>query len=177
VTFHGVSTLCFGYSLGVLDKQSIRAALLERLRADLDKVTASQHETQAGAVHEEARPESDKDTRATESSYLARGLAKRVEELRASVGQLSNLALRSFGDDDVVGLSALVTVERESGEQAHYFLAPCAGGVKVAVDGVQVTALSSSSPLGQALLGKRVDDEVETRTPQGTTSLVIVELC
>ena len=46
-----------------------------------------------------------------------------------------------------------------------------AGGGTLLSGGVQV--LTTSSPLGRALLGKRVDDEVELRLPGKSRTLVI----
>ncbi|MBT8494773.1 MAG: GreA/GreB family elongation factor, partial [Deltaproteobacteria bacterium] len=50
------------------------------------------------------------------------------------------------------------------------------GGGRVEVAGETVTAVTTSSPLGQALVGKSLDDDVDTRTPQGKMTLVIVAI-
>ena len=68
-----------------LDKAAVLCALRERVGADLDALVRRQRDVQAGAVHEEKRAEHAKDTRATEQSYLARGLAERVAELEAVI--------------------------------------------------------------------------------------------
>ena len=157
-----------------LDKASILAALRERLTADLDALTASQAASQEGATLEEARPEGDKDTRATESSYLARGLAKRVTEMREEAQLVANLRLRVFGDGDPIALSALVTVEDQLGVLDHYFVAPAGGGLKIITGETTVGIVTQRSPLGSALVGKRCDDAVELRTPRGVRELTIV---
>ena len=89
-----------------LDKALIVAELRQLLHADLEAVAASQQETQAGATHEESKPENDKDTRALESSYLARGLARRVGELQEAATLLEALVPRTFGDEAPIALSA-----------------------------------------------------------------------
>ncbi len=157
-------------------KQAVLAALRARLAADLDAITTSQHKTAAGATHEEARPEGDKDTRATESSYLARGLARRVAELREAVTRVAALRLRDFDEDAPVALTALVELEDESGQIAHYFVAPAGGGLKLEIGPSIVGVVTPRSPLGTALVGKRIDDEVAFRTPQGIRALTIVAL-
>ena len=75
-------------------KVALLVALRAQVSADLEAVTESQQKTQAGATHAESKSESDKDTRATESSYLARGLAKRVGELRNAGDTYAGIARR-----------------------------------------------------------------------------------
>jgi len=157
-------------------KAEIIAALRAHIANDLAAATASQQATQAGATHEESRPENDKDTRALESTYLARGLAQRVAELQTAASQLANLLIRPFRDDESVSLSALVTVQDDHGRLRHYFIAPCGGGVKLQVSGGEVSVVTPASPLGHALLGKRADDEVQLRTARGPANMVISDI-
>ena len=63
------------------DKASLLAALVTKVQTDLKALERRQRDTQEAATHEENRAEHAKDTRATEQSYLARGLADRVEDL------------------------------------------------------------------------------------------------
>ena len=56
--------------------------------ADLATLEKAQHATQAAATHEEAKPENDKDTRALEQSYLARGQALELFPGRSDVFDL-----------------------------------------------------------------------------------------
>lgn len=158
-----------------------KAELLKELRAlveaDLSVITASQEEAQAGATHEENKAEGDKDMRSTEDSYLARGLAKRVTELRASVAKLTSLALRTFGEDAKISLTALVEAEAEDGEILRYFVAPVGGGIVLNEASAKVSVVTPLSPLGRALIGREVDDDVEIRTPHGTKSLCVLSIC
>ncbi|HSC88858.1 MAG TPA: hypothetical protein VLC09_16360, partial [Polyangiaceae bacterium] len=85
-------------SLSNLDKAALLAELIGRLERDLESITAAQKATQEGATHEENRSESDKDMRATEVSYLARGQAERVMTLRDELALLRGLPLKVFDD-------------------------------------------------------------------------------
>ena len=58
-------------------KQNLVGKATERLVEELKVVEASQKNAQSNATHSESKQESDKDMRATEASYVARGLAKR----------------------------------------------------------------------------------------------------
>jgi transcription elongation GreA/GreB family factor len=148
------------------DKARVLAALRARLEQDLAVAVEAQRRTQSGATHEESKPENDKDTRAIESSYLARGQAQRVVELTHDLTSASALVLRPFGADTPVAMTALVELD-DGDRTAFYFLAPVGGGLTIDVDGTAVRVLTPASPLGLALLGQVVGGDVEVRTPQG----------
>jgi hypothetical protein len=159
--------------MDAIDKQLVLEALQARLCANLASLVASQRATQSGATHEETRQEHPKDTRAIEATYLARGLAERVETLQKGVTLLESLALRSFGPNDPIGLTALVGFENEEAEPQVSFLVPCAGGEVLEVEGMSIQCLSPGSPLGRALVERQVDDEIEIALPGGRHTLTI----
>jgi hypothetical protein len=129
--------------------------------------------TADGATHPEARPENDKDTRALEQSYLARGQALRVEELIEQREVLRFMALRGYTESDPIGAGALVRVESDEGV-LDLFIAPHAGGTELSVDGVQVRVITPQSPLGALLLGRSVGDELELRVKGALREYAIV---
>lgn len=150
-----------------IDKDRVLDALRARLADKRAALAAFQQSTQAGATHAEARPEHAKDTRAIEAGYLARGLAERVEELDRAAALLEALRPREFGDDDHIATGALVGLEDGNGGEWVAFLAPAGGGEKLEIDGSPVRAVTPRSPLGGALLGLGVGDEVAHRRPGG----------
>lgn len=154
-----------------MSKAELKAALLRELEATLATARAAHASAIEGSTHEEARAENDKDTRGLEQSYLARGQAQRVAELEAAVGDVTALALRTFTPTSPIAMSALVEVD-EDDKTKRFFIAPAGGGTML--DGVQV--VTPSSPLGRALLGKRVDDEVELQLTGTSRSFVITSL-
>jgi transcription elongation GreA/GreB family factor len=165
----------------VQPNQVSKSLLLQSLQAEIDRellaLTQSQHEASKDVIHEESRAEHSKDTRATETSYLARGLAERVVELERDRAMLSSLTLHEFTPDEAVALTAIVSVEREdSGKVALYFIAPVGGGAELVVDGTTIRALTPASPIGRALMGREVGDEIEIRAPGGGRNDCIVSI-
>lgn len=148
-----------------IDKKKAIAELRARLRERLSALTAAQGAAQSGAVHEETRQEDPKDTRAIEATYLARGLAERVETLRNDIAAVGSMEPRAFSPEDSAALGALLGLEEENGEEVVYFLAPCGGGEKLAVDGVTVQVLTPTSPLGSAMIDKVVGDDIDAYLP------------
>ncbi len=159
-----------------IDKKFLVEELRARTSAQLEALMHSQKSSQAGATHEETRAEDPKDTRATEASYLARGLAERVEQLQAQLDRLSALEPPEFQPTDPVAIGALITVEKEDGEALTYFLLPSAGGESIPVSEDTVQVLSPSSPLGQKLLGQEAGEEITLDLPRGPSTLLITHV-
>ena len=143
-----------------LDKRAVLDAFKARLEAELERAHKRAKDAAEGATHEENRAEGDKDMRATEASYVARGQAGRVAEMEESLVRLSALELLQFAAGARAALSALVELEHR-GKLLHYFLLPSAGGEKVVLGGVEVQALTTQSPLGKVLLGLTEGDSAE----------------
>jgi len=158
-----------------IDKREILRLLRECVSADLATMSAAQRVVVDGATHEENRPENDKDTRALEQSYLARGQAQRVVELSDALNLLKALELRAFSATTAIALGALITLDEE-GDIVHYFIAPAGGGVRVTVGGAEVRVVTPQAPIARALLGKHEGDDLELRTPQGVRECSIASV-
>jgi len=156
-----------------MTKQSLKDELTRILAADLDKRERAHKATREGATHEEAKPENDKDTRALEQSYLARGEVLRIEELRAGLADVQAMSLRPFQEGQPAALGALILAEEGDGESALW-LAPYGGGNRL--DGDRVQVVTPKSPLGRALLGKRVGEECEVVLAGKTRLLSLVRV-
>ncbi|MEI9949284.1 MAG: GreA/GreB family elongation factor [Pseudomonadota bacterium] len=158
-----------------IDKREILRLLRECVSADLATMSAAQRVVVDGATHEENRPENDKDTRALEQSYLARGQAQRVVELHDALNLLKALELRAFTVESAIALGALVALD-DGADLVHYFVAPAGGGVRVSVGGVEVRVITPQSPIARALLGKHEGDDLELSTPQGVRECSIASV-
>lgn len=158
------------------DKAAVLRAVRAAVDADLQAALASQKAAHEGATHEESKPENDKDTRGLEASYLARGLAKRVGELKATSAALVSLPTRALQANDPIGLGALVATADGGGAVGYSLVAPAGGGVVVDVDGARVQVVTPQSPFGRALVGAKKGDDVVVRTPKGATELVVADV-
>ena len=156
-------------------KAEVLAALKQELEAQLELALAAQQQAQAGATHEESKPENDKDTRAIEASYLARGQARRVIDLEEAVVKVNALVPRAFDTDGPVALGAVIKLEDEHGS-LWYLLAPAGGGLRLTAGSLTLTVVTPQSPVGQALVGRRVGDDVDIKSPQGRRECTIAAL-
>ena len=140
------------------DKQALKQELIHLMAEDLAVLERLHHDTASGATHEEAKSEGDKDTRALEQTYLARGQAQRITDLRAELAEVRNMVLRDAGEDGPACVGALVQVE-ENGDEQLLFVASHGGGWSVGEGRIRV--ITPKSPLGEALIGLRAGDDCE----------------
>lgn len=143
-----------------IDKHALLESLKQRLTLELERAYKRAKDAAEGATHEENRAEGDKDMRATEASYVARGISGRVSEMEEALARLNALELLNFGAGSRIAVSALVELEH-AGRRLHYFLLPSAGGERLQQGDLEVQALTTQSPLGKALLGLGEGDEAE----------------
>jgi transcription elongation GreA/GreB family factor len=155
------------------DKHALHRALVSELEAALSRMETSANETRRGAIHEESRPENDKDTRGLEASYLARGQAQRVAELAQDVDRVRKMPIRSFSEDTPAALSAVVRLERDDAELRTVFLAPAGGGV--ILEG-SIRVVTPATPLARAIVGKRCGEELTIMLAGKPRTFAIVEL-
>ncbi len=156
------------------DKRALKTELVTALKAELTQAEAAYASTRAGATHEEAKPENDKDTRALEQSYLARGQAARVEELRIAVGEVEAMLVPAAKEGAPIGVGMVATVEDQDGKEHAYFVALHGGGAKL--QGGEVQSITLKSPLGRALVGKREGDDAEVVIAGKTRSIAILRI-
>jgi transcription elongation GreA/GreB family factor len=164
-----------------IDKAALLADLRARIDADLEALVRRQQNIQQGATHEESRSEHAKDTRATEQSYLARGLADRVEGLTRTRDALAVFDVKAFDDDEAIAVSALVTIQDDAESDSEtdpqrVWLVPGAGALDLEQDGQIIRTVTPVSPLGRALLGLRVGDEGQVVTPRARRHFEVLDV-
>ncbi len=157
------------------DKPALLAEVLRQLGEERDILIAAQRASREGAVHEESRAEGDKDTRATEASYLARGQAQRVMELETEIARLNALELRSFGSKDAIAAGAICVLRSDRGTSTVLLL-PGGAGAKLSAGGTTLRVVTPASPLGSSLLGQSAGDEIDVELGERVDEYVVVSV-
>lgn len=147
-------------------KDGLIASIVAHLEQEHQTLVESARAAHAAATDDENKAENKYDTRALEASYLAGAQARRASELMNTLARYHALSTRAFSEDDAIGVTALVQLERDD-ETRWYFLGPCGGGIKVEHAGHTVVVITPAAPLGRQLIGKQVDDSVSVRGPGG----------
>lgn len=92
----------------------------------------------------------------------------RIEELEEIIRHAS-LVKQNNGPKEIVGLGCKVTVKGENGENVYHIVGEWEANPAQ-------KKVSHTSPLGQALLGRKVGDEVEFEAPAGKVVFSIVKI-
>ena len=147
-----------------MDKATLLTRIIEALETDMEVLRRAAQTAYETATAEENIAENKYDTLGLEASYLATGQARRTAEIRQALLIFQQLALRDYDPARGIQITALVTLEDEDSGQRLLFLGPEAAGLKIGEGDGLVTVITPRSPLGQQLMGKKVDDEVNLGT-------------
>jgi transcription elongation GreA/GreB family factor len=144
-----------------MDSKKALVQLFEGKIAEMLRViTQSALEAHAAATHEESKAEDQYDTRGLEASYLAGAQSRRAMELEEMLNTYRFVDLKTFDGKSAIASTALIELQPEEGAPSLYLLMPNGGGMSVDWKGRKVQTITPQSPLGSALLGKRIGDEI-----------------
>lgn len=142
-----------------MSKESLRAAVLTALEAELARQTHAALDAREESISEESRAENKYDTHAQEAAYLAEGQAKLAGEIAEAMSAWRAVVFPAPGHPRAQ-LGSLVTLV--AGKRADLLLiGPAKGGLTFADPadaGREITVVTPASPLGRALLGRTVGD-------------------
>ncbi len=155
------------------DKSTVVARIRAELGAELEALERVAAETRSEVVSDETRQEGEYDTRAIEASYLARGQAQRIAQLRRLVAWLAAFQPRQRLQPAAVQEGALVALDGHRRELV--FVAPEGGG-RVHVGSQLVQIISLDGPLGRAMAALEVGDSFEVDSPRGVLEYELVAL-
>ena len=158
-----------------MDKWLLLEAIVGEITSALNNSLAAAEEARATATNKENTAENKYDTLGLEAAYLAHGQSERVLQLEADVAAYVALKGR-LKDHTVVGVGTLIQLEHETGESRFLFIGPASGGLVVSVIGITVTVITPGSPLGKALLGVGIDDDVSIDGARGSAKAHITNL-
>jgi len=159
-----------------MNKRDIHQRFIDQLTAELESITAVARKSFATATSEEHHAEHKYDTFKLEASFLARGHAKRVEDLASALESLRILPLRRLSQSSPIQLGALVGVKSSNGEIRTLLFGSAAGGETISVNQDEVTIVTSQSPLGQAILGKTAGDTFSLKIGAATQTFEIMSV-
>jgi transcription elongation GreA/GreB family factor len=160
----------------LMNKQQLHQLFVARLTHELESITAAAKASFATATDNEHHAEGKYDTFSLETSYLARGQAKRVAELRESLERLAHLPLKAMVPGDPIQWGALVRLEADDGERRNLLFCSAGGGEKVSVDDEDYVIITSQSPLGRALLGRTADEHVQINIAGNDRTFTIISV-
>ena len=144
---------------------------LEKLREELAKLERVERPANIRAI-EEARGHGDLSENAEYHAAKERQsfIDGRINELRSIIGQSEIIEVDRNPSDTVVFGKTVRLYDINSDEETSYLLL---GPYESAPE---VGRISVTSPIGQALIGMKVGDEVRVKTPKGIQEFEILEI-
>jgi hypothetical protein len=140
-------------------KSELLAHIRTELRTRLQRLTVAARDAHAAATDPDAKAESKYDTRSLEASYLASGQARQVEDMADALRLLESFDPPDFRMEDPIDAGALVELSLDD-ETEYFLLAPASGGLSLLHQGREITLLTPSSRLYQAMLGCTLGSEL-----------------
>ena len=156
-----------------ISKRIIVDRIIEQLTKQLSTLAGASRAMHADASDEQNKAEDKYDTRGLETAYLASSQARMATETEEALAIYQNLQLRKFTESAPIDVTALVELEA-NGAHTLYFLGPKAGGMEINHRGSEILVITTESPLGQQLVGKKTGDRVKLKTHNPSQELRVV---
>lgn len=159
-------------SLGLyMNKKALLDQLIDILKKNIEIQRKSFESARQTSLEAPGRMQSRYDTMGIESAWVADGLAKSLIEKEKSVTQLESF---KFGDTvnrvclgSVVGISSGESLSKE-----YFFILPTASGYQLCENVITITTLTPTTPVGKALIGKQIGEDIEIQIPRHRTIVI-----
>jgi len=139
-------------------KAEVISKILTYLQNELASLSTAAKNAHLAAIDDQSVAETQYDTLAIEASYLAEGQSRRVEALKKSIIELKALPLEQSLQ---VSLGSLVQLSQDTCAKHWFFIAAAAAGFRCKINDQQITVITPQSPMGQVMMEKYVDDEIQ----------------
>lgn len=158
-----------------------KSLLVEQIIAHLnEKITDAVNAAQAAhlaAIDDQSVAETQYDTLAIESAYLAEGQTRRIAQYKADIELMSNPRLLQQSFNRIgIDIGSLVSLEQENGDLKYVYLAPAGAGLELKVGSELVTVITPSAPIGVAMLGLTEGEEFNLTINQNTQTYYILTI-
>jgi transcription elongation GreA/GreB family factor len=138
--------------------------ITEQLQQELVLALVAANNAHKAATDDQSVAETQYDTLAIEQSYLAEGQSRRVDEIRYAIKRLQSIPRAALQKKPQINIGSVVQLEKDIDKQQWFFLALAAGGYrcKLALQSntINIVVITPQSPIGAAMMGKVLDDEI-----------------
>ena len=169
-----------------MNKDKLIAAIIDSLQHDLNNAINAAEQAHLASTDEQSIAETQYDTLAIESAYLAEGQSKIIGEIQQAINQLKQIVINPFTENCAIDIGACVqlaeqsnTVQIENNQFKNnqwYFICPVAGGMSINLEGNSYTIITPQSPVGNALMGKYLEDDFHLQLGAKTLNSTIYSM-
>ena len=159
-----------------MDKAKLHQAIISALDVVFDTSKKAAVQAHEAATNKETIAENKYDTFGLEASYLAAGQSKRVSECEENIKKFKQLEVHDFSPESLIRPGALIELEDAQGNIKYLFLSPVAGGLKVKFNQLDITLVTPSSPLGNALMSQALGDDITVLMGHEKQSYIVLQI-
>ena len=152
------------------DKKSIFREIIQSLEQNLSDLRNAAEQAHQGATHEDAVAKSKYETHGLELSYLAGTQYERARKLETDLAILKKFEIKPLEEDEEISIGSLVEIS-DGKKSTFVFISSQGAGSEVTYNGKKILVLSSTSPMGESLIGSSIYDEFEVQKEKFMTIL------
>jgi len=154
-----------------MDKMPITRAGYEKLKRDLEHIKRVEVPENVRAI-EEARAHGDISENAEYAAAKERQsfIQGKIQEIENNLATSNVIDLRDLNGDKVVFGSTVVIMDVHNEKEEEYQL------VGPYESDISQNKISVTSPIGKALIGRRIGEQAKVQTPRGIRILEIVDI-
>ncbi|WDD98676.1 hypothetical protein SG35_026100 [Thalassomonas actiniarum] len=144
----------------LMHKQSLIEKIIRHLQTELENAVQAAEKAHLAATDDQSVAETQYDTLAIEAAYLAEGQSRRIVEFQNALAAYQQLELTPYSEKTGIGLGHLIQLDGDMDKAHWFFLGPAAAGYRTQIEEQSITVITPHSPMGQALSGKFIDDDI-----------------
>lgn len=154
-----------------MDKLPITKQGFEKLKKDLEtlrnvSIPENIRDIEVARAHGDLSENAEYAAAKERQSYLH----GKLQELENNMASCNIIPLKGINSDKVVFGCYVIIVDSEGGEEIKYQL------VGPFESDINQNKISVTSPIGKALIGKKIDNEIIVKTPGGTRNFQIIDI-
>jgi transcription elongation GreA/GreB family factor len=158
-----------------MDKQQVINAFLKKLREMRATALLSYESYRKASADAPGAMQSHSDTSKFQSGVLADGTMEQINQIDENIAFLSRAKNSNSGISDVQIL-ALVRIQEGDRSYPYLVVPEGVGGQEIEAEGEKIKTVSIDSPLGKALIHRKVDDVVDLAVRSGKRNLKILTI-
>ncbi|WDE11447.1 hypothetical protein [Thalassomonas haliotis] len=158
-------------------KKPLTEKIIRHLQNELENAVRAAEEAHLAATDDQSVAETQYDTLAIEAGYLAEGQSRRIVEFQNALAAYQQLELPAYNEKTGITLGHLVQLDGDTANKHWFFLGPGAAGYRTNIEGQSFTVITPHSPMGQALLGKFIYDDICVALGKGELNDFIAAVC
>lgn len=154
-----------------MNRELITSKIIDILSERLNNLKESLKETEDSERQAPSAMESHSDTSRFQLGQLADNLRILIKNIEKVIKEIE----KTKTTEGCVGQGSIVKIE-EGGNELYYYISPMGLGESFLIEGKEFRVISVNTPIAKCLSEKKVGENVEIKTPNGSYFVKIIEI-